>query len=126
MHIDFKRWGLFFILLATIYLISNLLFSTYYFINVKIFPLNIILDKKVILLFLLGIGLNWNELKYLNFNVIELIKRAIYETYQSIPFLILLSIVFMLPEFNNLSKSQIIYEAFQLITSLAIWKSCHK
>ena len=130
MHFDLGRMGLFLILLAVIYCITNFLFATYYFINFNVLPLNILLDKKVFILTIAGIGLNWSYIKQINFNIPSFIKQSIFEGYQSIPFLILLSVVFVLPDINNLNKSQLIYEGFQLLTSLAIflaiWKSNKK
>lgn len=126
MSYDFKRWGLFFVLLAVIYFIANLLFSAYVFANEKRFVLSLLLDKKVLIFFAVGVALNWQELKYMKFNILAFIKDSVFSTYQSIPFLIFISLIFVLPNLGQMNKYQMIYEAFQLVTSLAIWQSCRR
>lgn len=126
MHIDFKRWGLFFVLLGVIYLIANLMFGLYIVSSMGFFPTQAIMDTKVLIFLGVGTVLNWKELQYFKYNIFNFIKSAILQTYQSIPFLIFISLIFMIPNISNLDRHSLILEGFFVLTSLAIWKSCHR
>lgn len=123
MYFDLSRLGKFFILLSVIYLISNMLFTGYIFAKTQMLTLQFLFDSKFLIFLVAGIALSWNEFKFMNFNIIRMVKNSLIYERQSLPILMIIWVVFSLASISQMGINEIVYTGFQILTALGIFYS---
>lgn len=123
MYFDLSRLGKFFILLSVIYLISNMLFTGYIFAKTQMLTLQFLFDSKFLIFLVAGIALSWNEFKFMNFNIIRMVKISLIYERQSLPILMIIWVVFSLASISQMGINEIVYTGFQILTALGIFYS---